>query len=375
MRTTLFILLSAVQVLIICLLVFFLNEKEKQKEELALDILMQEFEVSSLNEDTKKASIATTESKLQIPFKDYISAVGVIESANILRLSSLVEGKVEDVFAKIGDYIEEGDQLLYIQDDAYRINVEKKSAEVRKAIAKYNNIMNQTSSQELLAKKQEVEEALALSVKYSQELDIYNKLYKQEAVTPGEIAAKQYEYKNSQAVLERLNAELSNLQSGPNEWERKVYTSEIEMQKAALSEAELTLENCLITSPIEGVVIDLTTNRGENVSKDETVIVIASTTPMQVRAKVFAHQCWRILPEKNLRAIAVHKCNPKLYHILTFDRMSPIADESGTLDVIFKFTPKDKPVYFGEEYDIYIEAISESDTSYFEYQFKRNQAL
>lgn len=361
---------TALQLSCIGFLFYSLAEKEKQSEELAFDLMMQELDDTEVELIPEKKAIG-----LRVPFDHYITANGTVESSSIHRISGSVEGMIDQVFVNEGQFVEQNDVLFHIREEQFQSYMMEKKAAMQNAVAKLEAALEVNTEQDIICKTQELEEARINLEKQAKETNVYKLLRTKEAVSESELQGKISEYKMTQARFDRLESELVMLKAGPKEAIRSMHATEIDEKKACFEQALLAVEQCTVRSPITGVVMQMTCASGQNSSKETPVLVVAAANPLNVRVKVDATETWRILPGKELRAIAVHKGNDKLCHVLNFERMSPKADKDGYIDVIFSFDPLDKPVYFGEEYDIFVEATSKDDTSCFQYQFKRQKTL
>jgi len=258
---------------------------------------------------------------VQPPLKPHstgIGAAGLIEAIHDnTQLGAPVAGIVSKVFVDAGDRVKVGQPLFQIDDRDVRAQLSLQQANLRVAQAQLARV---TSAYKRLT---------AVSDPY--------------AVTRGEVSARSDEV--------------------------EVAKAQVEAAQSAVKATQTLVDRMLVTSPIDGSVLQMSVAQGEFVSPQSPVapMVLGAIDEVQVRADVDEQIAPRIKAGKN--AVGYIKGEPDRPIALTFVRIEPlvvpkrsltgmVAERVDTrvLQVVFRFAnPVDRPVYVGQQMDIYIE--------------------
>jgi RND family efflux transporter MFP subunit len=171
----------------------------------------------------------------------------VMEPRATLELGSADEGVLQDLFVDRGDVIRQGQRLATLNDTEQRLQVER--ARIRAE-----------ADVEVRSKRAEAE------YRRIEEQRIAD-LYKDKLVSDREF---------EEARIETRLAELA-LQAAETEFE---------VAKVEYRQAEEKLARRSITSPVNGVVVNVTMGLGEYVHKQATVMTIAEIDPLNVEVFV-----------------------------------------------------------------------------------------
>lgn len=171
----------------------------------------------------------------------------VMEPRSTLELGSADEGILQDLFVDRGDVVRKGQRLATLNDTEQRLQVDR--ARIRAE-----------ADVEVRSKRAEAEYRL---VEEQRIADLYkNKL----------VPEREFE----EARIERRIAELALLAA----------ETEFEVAKVDFQQAEEKLARRSITSPVNGVVVNMTMGLGEYVHKQATVMTIAEIDPLNVEVFV-----------------------------------------------------------------------------------------
>lgn len=151
--------------------------------------------------------------------------------------------------------------------------------------------------------------------------------------------------------------------------ELDVAEAQVQAARAAIAASELLIDRMNVVSPIDGTVLQVNIAVGEFVSpqSQQPPMVIGNIDEVQVRADVDEQIAPRVKPGKD--AVGYIKGEPDRPIPLEFVRIEPyvvpkrsltgFASErvdTRVLQVIFKFpNDLDRPVYVGQQMDLYIE--------------------
>jgi multidrug efflux pump subunit AcrA (membrane-fusion protein) len=364
------------QVLLICFMAFIIHSKDT-KQEIMEDLFVKKEdlnrEVCSLEEISNKVS--NVKSVFSVPYKSFIEAKGVVvPSSGYIYITNPIEGKVSDVFVKVGDLVEESSPLFKICDNCTQVLIKEKEASLNKWVAKLKFLQNGASAFAKLKVQKEIEEIEILKKNQEKEVLIFQNLLEKSAISALESEEKGMNLQITEKSLEKAKAKYDELNAKMTSDEEDIYLNKIEEKKAKLKLAALGLEKTIVKSPVAARVIDVDLCKGQYLNdKGYKYITLASENPTVIKVSVEENEAYKIVTNKKLRAVAVHPENDEIYFILDFayfnPRMSIYKDGSKKLDLFFTLNKEGVPLYFEQSLKVYIETSSLNDLSFLHYQF------
>ena len=200
---------------------------------LALLILSCSQEKFEKNESEKPVYVKT-QKVYKEKIKIYYTTIGYIEAENEVEIRPEVSGIVRKIYAEEGKKVKKGEKLLKIDDRTFVESLKELKAQLRKALAEYENQKKVVKRREFLFKKNLISK---------EEYDI---------------------------ALTRL----------------KVLEEEINSLKARIREIELNISKTMLRAPFEGYISKRYVNEGDYVSPQTKVFKIVSLNPLRVVFKV-----------------------------------------------------------------------------------------
>lgn len=251
------------------------------------------------------------------PFENAIAASGIIESYDRnISVGTPVSGLIEKILVKVGDKVKKGEPLFQI--DARDL------------------------SADLLVQKANVVVSRASLKKLEDQLERLKSVLDPRAVSRDEIKNRQ----NDVAIAE----------------------AELLAAESQVKHSELLIDRLMIRAPQAGTILQSNIRDGEYVTAGASIppILLGDVSTMQIRADIDEQNASRFLFSG--LAYAFPKNNTSLKIPLKFDRIEPYvipkrsltgsSDErvdTRVLQVIYTFqTPKDFPVYIGQQVDVFI---------------------
>lgn len=332
-----------------------------------------EEELFSAIEDTNFQSDA----KLRLPFTNFVTGEGrVVPSTGYVEVTPGVAGEVREVAVSCGDYVQEGDLLFKIDDAEYKFALREKMATYDASLAALRQLEEGPSPLALQAKQKEIEQVKLQINKSEEECTIMQTLLEKNAATRTEKQEKETEHAILIKNLEKALVEYAGLNESPSHSEVDIKKAHVKRDEASVHAVERQYLKCQANAPISGRILAVNLHRGERVEKNGIKsIIMGCDDPLHLKVQIDEKEAWRILPNKNLRAIAVHKSNPKLHFILSFDSIAPLLNHENKsqrkLELTFAFDKGMAPIYLEEMLDVYIESASAADTACLDYQFSQ----
>ncbi|HAF29537.1 MAG TPA: hypothetical protein DCG75_10860 [Bacteroidales bacterium] len=204
--------------------------------------------------------------RVQPQRKDIVDAVfasGSIITNNQYSLTSQTEGYLINSFAKEGDTIKEGQVLFHINDDAQKVQLESATANYHYAL--YNASSNSAILQQLNAQKIQQKNKLTTD---SLNFLRYNNLIKSNAVSQLDYERAKLAFDNSRQELQATEILITDT--------KKNLALELIKSKSSLVSQQSTSSYFILSSRVNGVVLQIFKKDGDLVKRGETVAEIGS---------------------------------------------------------------------------------------------------
>ena len=266
--------------------------------------------------DMEKSGNNTPLPTLELPYKNFIAATGIIEadSKNIF-VGSLVSGIIKKVYVRSGDSIKKGDLLFEIDDSEKRVQIPLIQAKINASKIKLQSAKHQL---ELLKKMKKLSSNMVTNEKYIKVLDNYNET-------------------------------------------KALY--EISLKKFQVVQKELELFT--VYAPIDGIVLRSNITPSSYFDRQTKALIIGSNK-LNLRVNINEFDSWKL--DKNTIAVASIRGNPKQQidlkqkYIIPFivpkknlTGLSTEQTDTRVLQVVYELQHKpDFPLYVGELFDVFI---------------------
>jgi HlyD family secretion protein len=252
------------------------------------------------------------------PFAQFVAGSGIVESASEnIAIAAPVGGVVERVNVSVGARVKAGDPLF---------SLDKRELSSRRDI----------QAARLEVTKQELADL-------SEQFRLWSSIRDKRAVSEEE-------------YIKRKNAVL-------------VTTERVKLVESELAATEVDLERFTVRSPIDAQVLQVKIRVGEFAPAQmisNPVILLGATDVLHVRVDIDENDAWRV--KNGAKGQAFLRGNTKLSTPIEFVRFEPyvvpkrsLTGESServdtrVLQVIYRFSPQNIPVFVGQLMDVFIE--------------------
>jgi len=244
---------------------------------------------SKLNVETKKITISTVSKG---PFKEYIPITGNIIPIKTVYLDAVEGGRVEKIFLEAGTMVEQGDEILQLENTNLLMDIMFREAEL---FEHSNNLRNTrlAMEQNRLNLKSELinldfqKKMLERDFKRKEELLKENLI----SLLEFEECQDQYDYnlKKRQLAIESYNQD-----SLFRETQIQQLEASLSRMQKNLALVKTKLENLTIRAPISGQLTSLNAEIGESKSRGERLGQVDVLEGFKVRAAVDEYHLPRI---------------------------------------------------------------------------------
>lgn len=218
----------------------------------------------------------------------------------IVPINSRVQGYIKEIRFKEYEMVRKGDTLVIIDDADMRLNVARANADYRNALAGLGVADGAvvSASANVAVSEASIAEAQALMDNARNDLTRYERLLVQNAVTRQQYDDAKTDYQVKKARYEMLARQKKAISSVVDVNRRRISQSEagIELAKALLETAELTLSYTVITAPCDGYTSRKEIQEGQLVQPGQTLLDIIGSDDVWVAANYKETQIHHIHP-------------------------------------------------------------------------------
>jgi HlyD family secretion protein len=322
--------------------------------------------------DTRKVDIrvAPPIQPASAAFNNTVAGNGVIEpQTENIAVGSATPGLVFEVFAKEGDKVHPGTPLLRLDDRQLKAELGIRQANVAAAKAELLRMASEPRPEEVPVQEAMVNEANA---NLAQMADVWKRtqdLYNKHVSTDQEMTQAQQNYRAAEAKVTHAQAQLKLLKAGAWQYQKDVQQAAVEQAVSQLESIKTDLDRLIVRSQVEGEVLQVNVRPGEFVGAPhvEPLMIIGDVSKLHVRVDVDEHDIPRFAAGKS--AVAALKGSPNIKFPITFVKTEPYVIpkrsltgsntervDTRVLQVIYSFDPSNKPVFVGQQVEVFIDA-------------------
>lgn len=252
--------------------------------------------------ETKHANAATTNYITGVVkngnIEKTVNATGTVEPSSQYNLSAN-SGKITEIDVKVGDSVKAGQVLAKFDPTQSQQQVTQAQANLTQAQLKLSqlqappsqvsvlnaqdavtkaqtNVSNALTSLQTLQSYKNADTLKAAITKaqgsggQGSQLSTLQDYANNSADLTATIAQATNVYNNAQADLNLARAQLAQANAGPNSTDLQLAESQVSQAKTALSTAQATLSNTIITAPADGIVTAVNGQVGENAGSGQS---------------------------------------------------------------------------------------------------------
>ena len=245
---------------------------------------------------------------------DEVTGKGSVGGIREYELKALQPARIIKVFHREGELVKAGEPLLAFDDSPQRDIVHKLENECREL-----ELQIRIKEQEVALLHQDplpdyyrhtrlqLEEARERLAKNKKELEVFQELFAQHAVTRRELLQAELEHLSSRMAVERLEEDFKR-QDGMAEriitraeTELKLLRQEKAGRESELADARAHLEDYILRAPDAGVPTDIPPRPGGFYKKGEPVIRFAANQSKKVVGLIHEKQIFKVEPGQPVR--------------------------------------------------------------------------
>lgn len=209
-----------------------------------------------------------------------VASSGAVNPVALITVGTQVSGQIRDLLVDFNSEVKAGQLLAQIDPETFEYRVRSAQADVDAARASVA-----TAQANLLAAMTQVSRAQVDLTEAQRDLDRKQSLVERQFIAQSEADKARALVNTSQEALKAVQAQVGVAQAGV-----KSAQAGVAQRDAAMAQARIDLARTRITSPVNGIVIKRTIERGQTVAASlqapELFIIAQNLSDMQVEAAI-----------------------------------------------------------------------------------------
>jgi HlyD family secretion protein len=219
--------------------------------------------------------------------KNFIEATGNIETINV-TVSSKVNGEVISVLKDEGDKVHSGDTIMIIDPSVYQIKLHEAEASLLSAEAQLELAKSGARKEDIQQAEQMLKQAEVNFQSAENDKIRFENLYQSKSVSKKQYEEAVARYELMLAQLNSAKENLRKIQSIIRPEELKQAKANYDRIKANVELIKKNLNDCYVTSPIDGIIVKRFVEKGETVTNLSSLFRVSNL--YQVELLVYVNE-------------------------------------------------------------------------------------
>src|SRR5215472_13322949 len=277
-----------------------------------------------------------------------LNSTGYIVAAHKIELASKVVGKVAWIGVEKGDHVRENQELVRLEDDEYRANLQNARGNLMALQAKLEELQNGSRPEEIDKARADLDNARADVASAKATLDRTRSLVAEGVFPKQNLDDAVARYDGAVARVASLERTYDLAKLGPRHEQIDAVRGQIEQAKGAVAYAETQLSNTVIRAPVTGTILERNVEKGEFVTTGFVgdrgakgyVVSIADLNDLKVELDINQNDFAKLGPHQ--RATLSTDAFPDKHYDGVIDEVSPEANrQKATVQVKVKMLSPD----------------------------------
>lgn len=250
--------------------------------------------------------------------QNQIAVTGNIETVNVI-VSSKVSGEIISIFKDEGDKVTAGDTLLIIDPTIYQIKLREVEALLLSAEAQYELVRNGARKEDIQQAEQLLRQSEVNLQTAQNDKARFENLYQTKSISKKQYEDAMAKYEVALAQYNSAKENYSKIKNISRPEELKQVKANVERLKANVDLIKKNLNDCYVTSPINGIVVKRFIEIGETVTNLSSLIKISDLSQVELMVYVNEKDLPKIklgqLVEVTVDAFPTKKFDGKIIYI------------------------------------------------------------
>ncbi len=308
----------------------------------------------------------------QSPFDNTIAASGMVEArSENISVGAALAGVVLEVYVpsdRAGTHVTAGQPLFRVDDRHLQAQLKVSESQLAMAQSRLTKLEQQPRPEELPPAQAKAKAAAANAARMRDQYQRAKRLAGTGAMSEEETILRQQAYE--QALQEETQAETQYdlLKAGAWKPDLDIATAELSQARTQIEQVKTEIERATVTSPVDGVVLQVNVRKGERVSDQDrrALMVLGDLSTYHVRVDIDERDIARFqrgAPAKayprgeTAHEMTMHFVRVEPYVVpkksLTGDNTERV--DTRVLQVLYAIDKADHPAYLGQQLDVFID--------------------
>jgi multidrug resistance efflux pump len=307
-------------------------------------------------------------------FSHTVGGAGIVEAwTENISVGTPLPGLALEVYVpvdKVGQTVKKGDPLFLVDNRQLLATLKYNEANLKAARAQLAKLEAQPRAEEVPPSDAKVSVAEA-NVALQQDLaGRARRLRPSGAMNDEDVNQRLLTLDVARQQLAQAKAEDALLKSGAWRFDKDIAAANVALAEAQVQQTKTDLDRVLVRAPRDGVILQVNVREGEYVGTppgQALMLLGAINEKVHVRVDIDEHDIPRF--QQSTAAHASPRGNPRIVYPLRFERVEPYVVpkksltgdntervDTRVLQVIYALDATDKPVYVGQQMDVFIDA-------------------
>ena len=232
-----------------------------------------------------RVQAATVERTTLRPALDLVGTLVPVPEQTAV-ISPQLGGWVQSLDVREGEHIQTGQALVHLDTRTARINIQRAQAVVAEKEATLKRLKRGYLPDEIQGARDDRDQAQAKVDGLRSELQALEDLLKRREISPVIYETKSKALHAAEAAMASADSRLKLLEAGTPTEEIEGADAMLNAARADLEQAELSLQWCTITSPIDGVVVQLLARRGQYFDRAVPLATVMDLSKILVQLRI-----------------------------------------------------------------------------------------
>lgn len=304
------------------------------------------------------------------PFKTFIFGTGIVEAkGGNINIGASINRIVEKVPVTVGTKVKKGDELVKFESRDLQAEVMLRELDYQLSQANLRKVKALPRPEDLITAEANLKNAELDVEQASIQYEMVKNLKDPRALSQEETNRRSFAYQLTVAKQQQAQANLDKVKSGA--WKPDVDIAQLKVQqaKAQVMQSKSNLQRTIVKSPIDATILQIKIREGEVPSNDTSqvpLMIIGDADELHLKVSINQYDVPHF--KTDAQAIAYLQGDRRHQFPLEFIRIEPIlvnkqnltndiAEKVDTdvLNIIYRIKLTEKPVYIGQQMDVYIE--------------------
>jgi len=217
---------------------------------------------------------------------EYQSFPGKVMAVDEVGLSPKLGGIVEQILVKEGEMVKAGQALIILDKKDVINQVNQAQAAYDAAIANLSNLEQGQFPQQLAQLESALKQAEANFNNAKENYERMKELFSEGAIPKQQFEGVELQYNIAKEQYESAKTQLTITKEKTIPESLAAAKAQVKQAEAVLAAAKAALDNCVITSPIDGTVGAITATVGQMASPGYSIITVGNLNSVEIHINV-----------------------------------------------------------------------------------------